>query len=245
MMKKIFSLSLAISFMSTLTVASENVHWGYAGNEGPENWAKLSSEFSACAGKNQSPVNLTDFIEADLNKIEFSYKPGGNEIINNGHSIQVNYEPGSTISLNGLSYGLKQFHFHSPSENRIDSKSFPLEAHLVHTNQNGDIAVVAIMYTEGEENGALARFWPLMPSESGVAKKLENIVSATALLPTEHEYYLFNGSLTTPPCTEGVRWIVFKQPVTIAKKQVEAFKKIMHHDNNRPVQPVNARPILQ
>ena len=208
-MKIIFSLTLAVSFISTLAVASENVHWGYAGKEGPENWAKLSPEFSACAGKNQSPVNLTEFIEADLNKIEFAYKPGGNEIINNGHSIQVNYDPGSTISLNGRTFELKQFHFHTPSENRIDGKSFPLEAHLVHTNQNGDIA------------------------------------SASALLPTEHDYYLFNGSLTTPPCTEGVHWIVFKQPVTIAKKQVEAFKQIMHHDNNRPVQPVNSRPILQ
>lgn len=244
-MKKIYLLTLAFSFISTLAVASEEVHWGYAGKEGPENWAKLSPEFSACAGKNQSPVNLTDFIEADLNKIEFAYKPGGNKIINNGHSIQVNYAPGSAISVNGRTFELKQIHFHAPSENQIGGKTFPLEAHLVHTDQNGEIAVVAIMYAEGKENASLARFWPLMPTKPGMFKKLENIVSASELIPTERDYYLFNGSLTTPPCTEGVRWIVFKQPVALAKKQVEDFKQIMQHDNNRPVQPVNARPILQ
>lgn len=244
-MKKTLLAVMAALFISSVAYAADGAHWGYTGKEAPENWAKLSPEFSDCAGKNQSPINLTDFIDAQLNPLKFDYKAGGNEVVNNGHTIQVNYAPGSTVTIDGKVFELKQFHFHAPSENQINGKSFPFEAHLVHMDQNGNIAVIGIMYTEGKENKALAEFWSLIPENAGDSKKLEKIVDASLLLPAEQSYYRFNGSLTTPPCTEGVLWILFKESVSISKEQVEKFAKIMKHPNNRPVQPVNARPVLQ
>ena len=157
----------------------------------------------------------------------------------------MNYETGSIFKVNGKSFALKQFHFHAPSENLIDGKSYPFEAHLVHVSDAGEIAVVTVMYTEGAANKALAAFWQQMPAKAGGKEKLSNTFNASELMPAKQDYFRFNGSLTTPPCTEGVRWFVFKEPQTIAKEQVEAFAKIMGGDNNRPVQPVNARPVLQ
>ncbi|MGI6655386.1 MAG: carbonic anhydrase [Desulfobulbus sp.] len=244
-MKKKLLLTCAALYIASVAHAGEGVQWGYTGDISPEHWATLSPEFAACSGKNQSPINLTNFIEAELAPLTFAYQPGGNEIVNNGHSIQVNYAPGSSLSINGKTFELKQFHFHAPSENHIDGKSYPFENHLVHMDKDGNIAVVAVLYTEGEKNEALGEFWPQMPKKPGDPQKLTKKVDATALLPAQKDYYLFNGSLTTPPCTEGVLWIVFKEPVAIAPQQVKEFADIMTHPNNRPVQPVNARPVLK
>ncbi|MDO5673558.1 MAG: carbonic anhydrase family protein [bacterium] len=245
-MKKIMLVTAVAALLSApAAFAAQGVQWGYTGKESPENWATLSPEFAACAGKNQSPINLTEFIEAELAPLSFEYKPGGFEVINNGHTIQVNYEAGSVFKVDGKDFVLKQFHFHAPSENLINGQSFPFEAHLVHVNDAGEIAVVTVMYKEGEANKTLASFWPQMPVMAGGSEKLSNTVNALDLMPENQDYFRFNGSLTTPPCTEGVRWFVFKEPVSIAKEQVEAFSKIMGGDNNRPVQPVNARPVLQ
>ena len=243
-MKKIL---LIVSMTMTLFVAQAYgaTHWGYSGAEAPENWAKLSPEFSACAGKNQSPINLTKFIEAELNPIAFSYVPGPASVINNGHTIQVDDSDGGSITLDGTKYYLKQFHFHAPSENLIDGKSYPLEVHLVHADKEGNLAVVAVMFTEGAENSLLAKIWPLMPHKTGDKKSLPFEVQASGLLPVDRDYFRYNGSLTTPPCTEGVVWLVMKTPLTASKSQIEEFSHLMHHPNNRPVQPVNARPVLQ
>jgi carbonic anhydrase len=225
--------------------AGGTAHWTYSGEEGPENWAELTLEFEACDDKNQSPINLTNFIEADLNPIKISYQAGGNEILNNGHTVQVNYTAGSSISVDGIQFDLKQVHFHAPSENHINGKSFAMEAHLVHADKDGNLAVVALMFKEGAENNALVKIWALIPEKAGVKTLLPSPFDVAQLLPSNHDYYLFNGSLTTPPCTEGVRWLVIKEPVSASKEQVEAFLHVMHHPNNRPVQPVNARPVLQ
>ncbi len=220
-------------------------HWTYSGEEGPENWAKLAPEFGACAGKNQSPINLTNFIEANLKPIKFSYQVGGNEILNNGHTVQVNYAAGSSISVDDIQFDLKQFHFHAPSENHINGKSYTMEAHLVHADKDGNLVVVALMFKEGVENKVLAKIWPSIPKNAGEKNALPSPFAVAQLLPSNRDYYRFNGSLTTPPCTEGVRWLVIKQPVSASKEQVEAFSHVMHHSNNRPVQAVNARPVLQ
>lgn len=228
--------------------AAENTEWGYEGEKGPEHWATLSSEFSACEGKNQAPIDLvTDqMIEADLEPISFDYEAVPLEVVNNGHTIQVNYAPGSHITVDGIAFELKQFHFHSPSENRIDDNAYPMEGHLVHADADGHLAVVAVMFEEGAENQVLSRIWEHMPKEAGNKAQVEGeTVTAEALLPENRDYYRFNGSLTTPPCTEGVRWLVLKNAVGVSKEQVEAFQDVMHHDNNRPVQPVNARPVLK
>lgn len=179
-------------------------HWGYQSGIGPDAWTKLKPEYSTCAGKNQSPINVAGTIDAQLLPVRFSYKPGGTEVVNNGHTIQVNYEAGNAISMDDMQFELKQFHFHSPSENQINGKSFPLEAHLVHANKDGNLAVVAVMFDLGPANPAVAAAWGQMPKAEGKAA-LPAKVSASGLLPADRDDYRYNGSLTTPPCTEGVR----------------------------------------
>jgi carbonic anhydrase len=244
---KSFSSLLLIGLLlaSGNVLAAEKAHWTYSGEGGPEHWATLTPEFSACNGKNQSPINLTEFIEAELPPIEFSYQAGANAILNNGHTVQVDYAAGSSISVDGIQFVLQQFHFHAPSENRINGKSYPLEAHLVHADGNGNLTVVALMFEEGKENKVLAKLWPLMPNSEGKQNALPDPLDVSNLLPSDRDYYRFNGSLTTPPCTEGVRWLVLKTPVSVSREQVAAFSKVMHHPNNRPIQPVNARLVLK
>lgn len=220
-------------------------HWGYTGETGPERWSTMKPEFSSCAGKNQSPINVTGTIEADMAPVAFHYKAGGHEVVNNGHAIQVNVEAGSTIAVDGIQFDLKQFHFHSPSENRINGKSFPLEAHLVHADKDGNLAVVAVVFDEGKANPVVGTAWSQMPKEEGGKNALPSKLSASGLLPGSRDYYRYNGSLTTPPCTEGVRWIVMKKPMTVSKEQLLAFTSTLGFANNRPLQPANARPILK
>ena len=225
--------------------AGHGTHWGYSGDVGPDRWAQMKPEFSACAGKNQSPINVSGLIEAQLPPVKFDYKQGGSEVVNNGHAIQVNYDAGSGIEVDGTRFDLKQFHFHSPSENRINGKSFPLEAHLVHADKDGNLAVVSVMFDEGKENPAVGAAWGQMPKSAGGKNALPNKVAATGILPADRDYYRYNGSLTTPPCSEGVRWIVMKKPLTVSKQQIETFQKTLGFANNRPLQAVNARPILK
>ncbi len=196
-------------------------------------------------GKNQSPINITTSLDAKLDAIAPSYTTASNAIVNNGHTIQVNVDGGSTLTVDGMTFELKQFHFHTPSENHIEGKSFPLEAHFVHLDKEGNIAVLALMFEEGEENKALAKVWEKMPKEAHEKSALVLSDISKALLPENKEYYRFNGSLTTPPCSEGVRWLVLKTPVSISKAQVEAFAHTMHHPNNRPIQATNARLIVK
>jgi carbonic anhydrase len=221
------------------------VHWTYSGEEGPNHWGELSPDYAACDGKNQSPINLTGFIEADLKPIDFTYHAGGKEIVNNGHTVQINYKAGSRIVVDGTPFELKQFHFHAPSENEIDGQSYPMEAHLVHASKEGHLAVIGVMFVEGAENKTLAQAWSHVPEKADSHHALLVPVAAAGLLPAKREYYRFNGSLTTPPCSEGVRWLVMKEPITASKKQIEAFAHLMHHPNNRPIQPTYARPVLQ
>lgn len=166
MKKMVIVLSLMITglFCTSSSLAGETAHWGYSGSDGPENWGELAPEFSACSkGKNQSPVNLAAMIKGDLPPISINYEVGGNEILNNGHTVQVNYQPGSTITADGRQFELKQFHFHSPSENTIEGSFFPMEAHFVHADRQGNLLVVAVMFKEGERNAELEKAWVHMP----------------------------------------------------------------------------------
>jgi len=243
MKKQLFAVGVLL--LSGSAIAASGPHWEYTGEAGAGNWAKLSPDFAACAGKNQSPINLTGFIEAQLKPIAFSYKAGSTEILNNGHTVQVNAAAGSSIQVDGVQFELKQFHFHAPSENLIKGKSYPLEAHLVHADTNGNLAVVAVMFNEGKASQALEKAWAQMPKKAGEKVSLAAKLSALEILPKKRDYYRFNGSLTTPPCSEGVRWLVMKHPLTASKAQIEEFAHVMHHPNNRPVQAANARPVLQ
>lgn len=244
MKKTLFAVGMLL--MSSSAFSSDGAHWGYSGESGPDNWAKLSPDSIACAaGKNQSPINLTGFIKAALKPIVFNYKSNSAEILNNGHTVQVNALPGSSISVDGIQFELKQFHFHAPSENLINKKSFPMEAHLVHADKDGNLAVVAVMVTEGKANKALEKEWAQMPKKEGEKLTLSSDISPLEILPSNRDYYRFNGSLTTPPCSEGVRWLVMKHPISASKAQIEQFVQVMHHPNNRPVQAVNARSVLK
>lgn len=220
-------------------------HWEYQGKAGPENWAKLTPEFGQCAGSNQSPVDLSGLVEAKLAPLEFHYQASGQTVVNNGHTLQVGYAPGSTLQLDGIRFELKQFHFHAPSENLIEGKSYPLEVHLVHVSDKGEIAVVAVMFEAGKVNLALAEALSVLPTKVSEIQPFKAPLSAEQLLPESRDYYRFSGSLTTPPCSEGVRWLVMKKSVEISQSQIDAFKAVMHSPNNRPVQPLNGRVVLQ
>ena len=243
-MKKLF-LSILLVCMSANAKETTKLHWGYEGDASPKNWSKLNKKFFMCNnGNNQSPINLTGFTEAKLPLIEFHYHLISTEILDNGHTEQVSVQGGSGIVIDGIYFELKQFHFHTPSENNINGKVFPLEAHFVHANKEGHLAVIAVMFEEGAVNEALKELWVNIPTHTGEHHHID-AKHLDALLPEDRDYYRFNGSLTTPPCTEGVRWLVMKKSVTLSKEQIEIFAKIMHKHNNRPLQPTNARMILK
>lgn len=219
-------------------------HWSYEGEAAPANWGKLDPKFATCAtGKNQSPIDIGSTKPGSGKPPGLSYAKGTTEMVNNGHTVQVNYAPGSSLSVDGRTFELKQFHFHAPSENTVNGKHFPMEGHLVHADAQGNLAVVAVMFSEGAANPALESLWKAMPSKAGAKSALKDPVSAADLLPKERKYYRFEGSLTTPPCSEGVRWMVLQKPVTASKAQIEAFRKAVGFANNRPVQALNARPV--
>lgn len=249
-MKKITSLFLSVATASVLMAGGgHGAHWGYSGDTGPENWGNLADEYIMCKlGKNQSPIDIktSNAFDTDLPAIGIDYKSASKEELNNGHTVQVNIVPGSSITVDGIKFELKQFHFHTPSENTIDGKYFPLEAHFVHADENGNLAVIGVMFEYGAKNPVIEKIWEEMPEHAKDVEKLTiSAEDVKNILPANRDYYRFNGSLTTPPCSEGVRWFVMKEPVTISKEQVKKFAEVMHHPNNRPVQPVNARIILK
>jgi len=245
MKKTILAVTAALALVAGSAAASD-VHWGYSGHGAPEHWGELDPAFEICGGGvNQSPINLTGFIEAEMVPITFNYTGLATEVLNNGHAIQANYAAGSTMTVAGKTFELKQFHFHSPSENQINGEYLPMEGHFVHADKDGNLAVIAVMYKVGDENGGMKKLWKQMPAEEGNKAGLATQVKAEELMPVDRDYYRFNGSLTTPPCSEGVVWIVMKNPVTVSEGQVKQFTDAMGHPNNRPVQGTNARPILQ
>ena len=239
-------LLLAFALSGSAMAAEQTVHWGYEGDVSPAKWATLSPEFAMCGtGTNQSPIDIHGGFKSTLPKVPFSYQKGGNEIVNNGHTIQINYAEGSQIKVDGTAFTLKQFHFHAPSENLINGKSYPLEVHLVHMDEQKNITVIGMMFNEGKANPLLDLLWSQMPTKAGEKHALDKSVNVSDLLPKDRSYYRFSGSLTTPPCSEGVRWLMLKKPMTASKAQIEQFTKLMGHPNNRPVQPMGARFVVE
>ena len=224
----------------------EPIHWSYDGKGAPSAWGHLQPDFAACSeGKRQSPIDIQDGAKLELEPIKFDYKPAPLRIIDNGHTVQVNFSEGSSITVSGLRYELKQFHFHKPSEERIDGKAYDMVVHLVHKSNDGRVAVVAVLMEAGAPNPFIAALWPHLPLESGREVSLpEVMVDLNGLLPETRSYFAYMGSLTTPPCTEGVLWLVMKTPVTVAAEQVGIFGKL-YSMNARPVQPANGRLIKE
>lgn len=243
-MKKVVLLASA-TFLSSVTMAAD---WGYQKETAPEHWAGLKQEYQSCAGQNQSPINIDQTTKAVLTPLKFDYKAASESIVNNGHTVQVNFKAGNSLELDGEKFELKQFHLHTPSENTIQGKSYPMELHLVHANPKGELAVVAVMYDAGHENKKLNGLWGELPKQAGEAVQLKHTDLAEDFLPNQLSYYRFSGSLTTPPCSEGVRWIVLKDIQQASTTQIKLFSELMGHHggiNNRPVQPQNARLVLE
>ena len=223
--------------------ADESAHWSYGGRTGPAHWGDLEKESAPCKlGKEQSPIDITGAKAADLPPIAFEYAQSPAEIVNNGHTVQVNLTAGGAIRVGGVEYKLVQFHFHTPSEEKINGKAHAMVAHLVHKSADGKLAVVAILFDSGKENGPLKSVFDAMPAKANETRPLAAGVNASALLPAGRGYYTFMGSLTTPPCSEGVRWLVMKEFPEISPGQLAAFKKL-YPTNARPVQPLNARRV--
>ena len=221
--------------------AQAQTHWGYEGAHGPAHWGSVDPGFATCAeGRQQSPIDLAGAEQRDLSEIVFDYTPSPISILNNGHTVQVNYQPGSGIVLEGTRYELLQFHFHGRSEHTVDGAGFPMEMHLVHAEAGGALAVVGVLLDEGGVNEALAPVWRGLPEEPGPAAVVEGTVDAAGLLPEQRTTWRYAGSLTTPPCTEGVSWLVMTEPATVSGEQIEAFSAIFS-GNYRPVQPRHGR----
>ncbi|MFC4161562.1 carbonic anhydrase [Chitinimonas lacunae] len=222
-------------------------HWSYQGvKTGPNEWGMMNPAYSLCReGKAQSPVNITSATPQQLESLKFSYGLSKLQLINNGHTIQVNIDPGSFLEAFGDKFELKQFHFHTPSEEQIRGKHYAMVAHLVHKNAEGALAVVAVLFQPGREHGLIDTLFSRLPSEHGESRIYEErMISPASLLPERLNYYTLMGSLTTPPCSEGVRWIILKQPVDMSSAQLTQFRR--HFPMNaRPVQPLNGRMVFE
>ncbi len=243
MNNKILVVVLALGFCGT--AVAERAHWSYSGHGGPEHWAELEKDFGTCKlGNQQSPINIEtkNTAKAPLPAIRTSYTASEAELVNNGHTIQINLSKGGSAALSNGDYELLQFHFHTPSEEKIDGKAYPLVAHFVHKNNADKLAVIAVMFKEGRENAALKDVFAKLPAKEAKEPLAEKF-DATKLLPQSLGYFSFTGSLTTPPCSEGVSWHVLKAPVEMSKVQIAAFRKVFAM-NARPVQPLNGRKVV-
>ena len=221
-------------------------HWTYSGAESPAHWSSLDPHYAACSqGHAQSPINIVHAKPADLPALTFNYAATPLDIIDNGHSIQITVAPGSTLTVGEKTYTLKQFHFHHPSEEHVNGKGFPLVAHLVHQDADGHLAVVAVLFEQGEANALIDSLWRNIPDEKNKAHDVPSVsLRIRDMLPAEFGYFTFAGSLTTPPCTEGVSWYVLKEHPTVSAQQIATFAKLYPSDA-RPIQPRNGRSILQ
>ena len=221
------------------------IHWGYDGAGAPENWARLSPEYTLCgSGKRQSPIDIRDGIRVDLEPIQFDYRPARFRVVDNGHTVQVTL-PGGSISLLGKSYQLIQFHFHRPSEEMVEGKAFDMVVHMVHRADDGKLAVVAVLLENGAENPFVQTVWNNLPLEKNMEVAPPSLTLDPAqLLPENRNYYTYMGSLTTPPCSEDVLWLVLKQPQQISPEQQAIFARL-YRNNARPVQPGSGRLIKE
>ncbi|WP_066381830.1 carbonic anhydrase [Anabaena sp. CA = ATCC 33047] len=238
------AIAYSRSFPASATTLDQ-IHWGYIGAASPEHWGELSPDFQLCqTGRQQTPINLEDTTVTEAEALIFNYRPTPLKIIHNGHSIQVNYAPGSAMTFKGESFNLVQFHFHHPSEHQITGQPFDLEIHLVHRSQAGKLAVVGIFAQTGTFNPVLQSIWDVMPIQPQPEQITANTsINVSQLLPSDRSFYEYRGSLTTPPCSEDVLWFVMQQPIEASKQQIQQFAALFPH-NSRPLQPLNSRTVL-
>jgi carbonic anhydrase len=225
--------------------AQHAAHWDYTGSGGPETWGQLQPEFSKCStGTRQSPIDIRDGIRVELDPVRFDYQPSAFRVIDNGHTVQVNVAAGNSIEVMGRRYELVQFHFHRPSEERINGKQFDMVVHLVHKDLDGRLAVVAVLIDRGAAQPLIQSVWNNLPLEKGDEVAARTPITLNDLLPPERQYFTYMGSLTTPPCSEGVLWMVMKQPVPVSAEQIGIFARL-YPMNARPIQSASGRLIKE
>jgi carbonic anhydrase len=219
--------------------------WAYQGPAGPQTWGGLRPEFALCGnGQRQSPIDIRGGLPVDLEPVKFNYQPSRFGVIDNGHTVQANLGAGNVLEVGGRRFELVQMHFHRPSEERIDGRQFEMSVHLVHKDEQGKLAVVAILVDKGPPQPAVQKVWNNLPLEKHDEVAARVPLDLSELLPADRRYFTYMGSLTTPPCSEGVQWVVMRQPVTMAPEQIELFARI-YPMNARPVQQAAGRRILQ
>lgn len=247
-MKKLVCVAAMAVAVSTVWAEDKKgaaPHWTYTGAQGAEKWGDLEKDFATCKlGKKQSPIDIKGATKGSLPAIAFNYGQGAAEVVNNGHTIQVNLAAGGDVKVASGGYKLLQFHFHTPSEELVNGKPYPLVAHLVHKSDAGKLAVVAVLFKEGKPNAALQKVFAAMPAKEGGKAELGGGLNVADMLPAKQAYWAFEGSLTTPPCSEEVQWHVLKEPVELSPAQLAAFKKL-YPMNARPVQPLNGRALQE
>nr|WP_185759824.1 carbonic anhydrase family protein [Vibrio pectenicida] len=234
---------IAGSLLVALCSYVQAAEWGYQGDIGPEHWGEFAQE--CAAGKNQSPIDINenDTVEAELKSLDIQYNGTVTGLTNNGHTLQAVVRGSNIFTLDGIKFNLAQFHFHTPSENHIKGHGYPLEAHFVNSDKAGHLAVLAVMFDlNTHKNKEISKLIKSMP-ETNHTVTLDAPFSVKDMLPKTAKYYRFNGSLTTPPCSEGVRWIVAKSPQTLTLDQAKELELVMG-TNNRPLQNHNARVVL-
>ncbi|MCA9540166.1 MAG: carbonic anhydrase family protein [Myxococcales bacterium] len=222
---------------------AHEIHWGYEAENGPAKWATLSPDYALCAdGQEQSPIDLTGATAVDPIGLTPAWQASAASVVDNGHTVQINLDSGGTLTLDGTTYTLRQFHLHAPSEHTVESHAAPLEVHLVHSTDDGHLAVVGVLLEEGAADPTLAAVFAHLPEMENEPVALPDPIDASALLPADHSAWRYAGSLTTPPCSEGVRWTVLKTPMHASAEQISAFRNL-HAGNARPAQPINSRTL--
>lgn len=225
--------------------AGHAAHWSYGGEGGPAQWGGLKPEFATCGlGNRQSPIDIRGSIRVDLEPIRFDYRPSTFSVIDNGHTVQANIAGNNSIEVGGRRYDLLQFHFHRPSEERINGRQYDMVVHLVHKDPEGRLAVIAVMLEQGRVQPAIQAVWNNLPLEKNQENPAAAPLDVNLLLPEDRRYFTYMGSLTTPPCSEGVLWMVMKQPVPISPEQVGIFAR-MYPMNARPIQASSGRLIKE
>lgn len=233
----------------TSEVHNKNLHWGYQGETGPEHWAEIEKN-SDCGGEHQSPINIISSdakVDGSMKPLDIHYASATkiHEVVNNGHSIQYNFESGDYLNYKGDKYELKQIHFHEASEHTINGIRYPMVIHMVHVSDKNQFVVLAVMVEEGQDSAPFKFLESYLPLAKGQTKPINTSFDLNKNLPEDRGYFNYVGSLTTPPCTEGVNWFVFKNPITISLEQVKVLQKLMPLNNYRNEQPLNGRIVKQ
>jgi carbonic anhydrase len=221
-------------------------HWEYSGEFGPAHWGSMSSEYMLCdRGHKQSPIDIVSTRRESLPPLQFDYRSEPLRVVNDGHTVRVRFAAGSRLLIGGKPHRLQQFHFHIPGGDRVHGEEFPMAMHFLHKGADGRLVSLVVLFRLGAENRALGALMPNLPMRGVPERRLpDTLVDPAALVPASHGYYVYDGSLTAPPCTEGVRWIVMKQPLELSAAQLEQLGRLFAN-NARPVQPLHERIVIE